>query len=404
MAKYQLQIRQDATTVLNLDICAKYDGEGNDIAKSYEKKTPAPIADFVAAYDAGYNFNGKTVTFTNITYGNIWNDGSGNYANEYRIDFANGYKIHGSVGGGMDVLAYNPYAGYDETIYSTSGEGTTLPTTFEFHDGTGDIGADCTITGFYAITTNGATQITPSEFKEWITIDFDSLIEVDKVISVNGKKGKVFLKTSDLTNDTNYIRQIDLKTVNGESLVGGGDISIGIPVIDLGSTTSFATATGTLSDSDYSTIENSDVVALKLIETPVTHWFYLTEKNSSEYTFTEPNGGNISVGTSKAWSYSAPSNGLYLHDIDTGRGHIFFYSTRSAKYSLGTLRAYFTSAKPVSGYYRSAPSSGSYYSVMRAQTINSSIVLTYLDDRTSSTTTGLGTMSLSFSSDTVTQV
>lgn len=38
MAKYQLQIRQDETTTVNLDICAKYDGEGNDISETYVKK------------------------------------------------------------------------------------------------------------------------------------------------------------------------------------------------------------------------------------------------------------------------------------------------------------------------------------------------------------------------------
>lgn len=38
MAKYKPQIRQDETTVVDLDICAKYDGEGNDIVETYAKK------------------------------------------------------------------------------------------------------------------------------------------------------------------------------------------------------------------------------------------------------------------------------------------------------------------------------------------------------------------------------
>lgn len=38
MAKYKPQIRQDETTVVDLDLCAKYDGEGNDIVETYAKK------------------------------------------------------------------------------------------------------------------------------------------------------------------------------------------------------------------------------------------------------------------------------------------------------------------------------------------------------------------------------
>lgn len=38
MAKYKPQIRQDETTVVDLDLCAKYDGEGNDIVATYAKK------------------------------------------------------------------------------------------------------------------------------------------------------------------------------------------------------------------------------------------------------------------------------------------------------------------------------------------------------------------------------
>lgn len=39
MAKYKPQIRQDETTVVDLDLCAKYDGEGNDIVETYAKKS-----------------------------------------------------------------------------------------------------------------------------------------------------------------------------------------------------------------------------------------------------------------------------------------------------------------------------------------------------------------------------
>lgn len=39
MAKYKPQIRQSETTVVDLELCAKYDGEGNDIVETYAKKS-----------------------------------------------------------------------------------------------------------------------------------------------------------------------------------------------------------------------------------------------------------------------------------------------------------------------------------------------------------------------------
>ena len=346
MAKYKPQIRQDETTVVDLDLCAKYDGEGNDIVETYAKKAPAAITDFGAAYNAGYNFNGKTITFNTIDYVS----GSSSYYH-FRIDFANGYKIHGYAGGGMEVLVYNPYAGSDETLYNMSSGSTTLPITYGFRDGTNDIGADCTITGFYASSSDTITQITPSEFTNWITIEFDSVIEVDGVISVNGKKGKVVLKTSDLNNDSGYILPIDLKTINGESLTGGGDIAIsgGIPVIDLGTVTTIKNASGTLSADDFATIENSEVVALKLQQSTgggATYWFYLTQKTSGGYAFSEPNGGGIAVLSTKYWSYAAPTKiSLYRHSIYASTSDsvgIFFtvYSSRDTAYTLQTLPSF----------------------------------------------------------------
>lgn len=343
MAKYKPQIRQDETTVVDLDLCAKYDGEGNDIVETYAKKAPAAITDFGAAYNAGYNFNGKTITFNTIDYV----AGSSSYYH-FRIDFANGYKIHGYAGGGMEVLVYNPYAGSDEILYNMSSGSTALPITYGFRDGTNDIGADCTITGFYASSSDTVTQITPSEFTNWITIEFDSVIEVDGVISVNGKKGKVVLKTSDLTNDSGYILPVDLKTINGESITGGGDITIsgGIPVIDLGTVSTITSASGTLSNDNFATIENSEVVALKLQQSTgggTTHWFYLTQKSSGGYTFSDPNGGRIGVLSTKYWQYAAPTKtSLYRHSIFASTAKsvgIFFtvYSSQSTAYTFQTL-------------------------------------------------------------------
>lgn len=46
------------------------------------------------------------------------------------------------------------------------------------------------------------------------------------VQSVNGKTGAVVLKTSDLQNDSDFVKSTNLKTVNGESIVGTGNIEI----------------------------------------------------------------------------------------------------------------------------------------------------------------------------------
>ena len=59
MAKYKPQIRQDETTVVDLDLCAKYDGEGNDIVETYAKKgesggTSIPFIELNAYATNGY--------------------------------------------------------------------------------------------------------------------------------------------------------------------------------------------------------------------------------------------------------------------------------------------------------------------------------------------------------------
>lgn len=132
---------------------------------------------------------------------------------------------------------------------------------------------------------------------------------------------------------------------------GGGDIPIsgGIPVIDLGTVSMITSASGTLSDDNFATIENSEVVALKLQQSTgdgTTHWFYLTQKSSGGYTFSEPNGGSIAVLSTKYWQYAAPTKtSLYRHSIfaSTAKSvRIFFtvYSSKSTAYTLQTLSAF----------------------------------------------------------------
>lgn len=137
------------------------------------KKEYTSITNFVDAYNDEFNFNGKKVTFTSANYV------SGGQYYYWRINFANGYRIEGYAGGGMSITAYNPYATYTEEIYDTaSSSKNTLPQSYEFRDGSSDIGTDCTITGFFAATSSDNStyvQITAEEFSQWINIVFEDL-------------------------------------------------------------------------------------------------------------------------------------------------------------------------------------------------------------------------------------
>lgn len=70
MAKYKPQIRQDETTVVDLDLCAKYDGEGNDIVETYAKKGESGTAAKLSA--------ARTITLSGDVSGSIIFDGSKN--------------------------------------------------------------------------------------------------------------------------------------------------------------------------------------------------------------------------------------------------------------------------------------------------------------------------------------
>lgn len=98
---------------------------------------------FIEAYNQNYNFNGKTITFTELGF-----IGEGEYAQEYwAIKFKNEYGVYGFANpyGGSSLLIYNPYS--DDTELDSYTD--MLPQTYTFRNGTFDIGTDCTIVGFY---------------------------------------------------------------------------------------------------------------------------------------------------------------------------------------------------------------------------------------------------------------
>ena len=95
------------------------------------KKEYTSITNFVDAYNDEFNFNGVTVRFTSVDY-----DSSASAGYNWRITFANGYRIEGYAGGGMSLTAYNPYASATEDIYDTADSSrNTLPQSYSFRDG-----------------------------------------------------------------------------------------------------------------------------------------------------------------------------------------------------------------------------------------------------------------------------
>lgn len=142
--------------------------------QTYPEPEPTSITNFIEAYNAKFNFNGKTVKFTKIDY-----DSSASQGYNWRIAFANGYRIEGYAGGGMSLTAYNPATSTTETIYDTADSShNTLPVSYEFYDGSSTFGSGGTITGFYASNDSGVTytQLTADQFSAWIQIEFDDLI------------------------------------------------------------------------------------------------------------------------------------------------------------------------------------------------------------------------------------
>ncbi len=161
-------------------------GSGLTMSGNTLKLISPDVTNFVEAYENNFNFNGKTVTFTVVNY---TPPASGPSYYNWRVMFANGYRIEGYAGGGMSITAYNPYAGQSENIYEMSGG--TLPKSYTFRDGQGDIGTNCIITGFYA-SNNGTDYIpiTTEEFSEWIQITFENMKPSSaKTLNTSGSAG-----------------------------------------------------------------------------------------------------------------------------------------------------------------------------------------------------------------------
>lgn len=138
------------------------DTEGNETYTIGIAVPSQPVTNFAIAYNQGFNFNGKTITFTRADY-----SGAGNY----KITFATEHYIRINVGGGMGVWIYDPYVMSETNIVSGYFES---PVTYTFRDGQYDVGTDCFVTGFYHDENYGEnySEITAEQFVEQITLTF----------------------------------------------------------------------------------------------------------------------------------------------------------------------------------------------------------------------------------------
>lgn len=137
------------------------DAEGNEIYTVSTAAPPALPTNFIEAYEQGYNFNGKTITFESADYNN---------EGYYKILLANGYYIHGSCDINMQVKVFGPYMLYDELELLAY----ELPQTFTFRDGVGDIGTDATVQSFWWSDDKsgaGLSEVTPEFFAQKVTIN-----------------------------------------------------------------------------------------------------------------------------------------------------------------------------------------------------------------------------------------
>lgn len=146
-----------------IEVAKTVDAEGNEIYTVSAAAIPQPITNFATAYDQGFNFNGKTITFTTAEYGN------GGY---YKINFANGYYIRITAEGGFNMYIYDPYSRQETHVINGYLE---APVSYTFRDGTNDIGENCVVTGFLADYDYGEnyTEILASDFTTGITLTFE---------------------------------------------------------------------------------------------------------------------------------------------------------------------------------------------------------------------------------------
>lgn len=81
----------------------------------------------------------------------------------------------------------------------------------------------------YSISVNDRLPILPGKNVSIKPNTENTALEINAeqaVNSVNGKTGAVVLKTSDIENDSDFVKSTNLKTINGESIVGIGNIEI----------------------------------------------------------------------------------------------------------------------------------------------------------------------------------
>ena len=124
----------------------------------------AEPTNFIEAYVQNYNFNGKTITFTELE---CLNESYG--YNYWAIKFKNEYGVYGFADpyGGSSLSIYNPYSNDTELNSHTE----QLPQTYTFRNGMFDIGTDCTIVGFY-----WSTQAPPNMINN--TFDISGMEEI----------------------------------------------------------------------------------------------------------------------------------------------------------------------------------------------------------------------------------
>ena len=124
--------------------------------------TPAiEITDFVSAYYAGYNFNGKRIMFTDADY----------YASGwFGIEFNNGLAINILAGGGLAVDIFDPSNLSSTTIINGAFMGSV---SYSFKDGNPDGTTTCVVSKFLYNEDGsgmGAVEISPTEFGQKIKL------------------------------------------------------------------------------------------------------------------------------------------------------------------------------------------------------------------------------------------
>lgn len=137
-------------------------------SNTYDFGTIYDIHNFVEAKAANYNFNNKTITFTEGKYDYNNSDFAGSTA---RIMFTNGCYFEIQCAAGIVLKYYESYAGTEDTISNGAFD---TPISFSFRDGTSDTGEP--YVEKFLLAKNGSStyeEITPEAFKAGITLNFD---------------------------------------------------------------------------------------------------------------------------------------------------------------------------------------------------------------------------------------